>query len=478
MRLLLLVFVCLSASCGSQKRLRDQDIPGKSMHPFKFPFRNHILEYSIFDPECQGSASDTALLGLPVGVYSEGEIRERSMPRSVSSGLLGLTSKPVIETSYGLTTLRRFEHQVVDGQETVIAGDSLSLLDKGDALRVCQVDDVFPRNSVEGVAATTNYLVDRTWKFYQELPSTILLQPLRIEVLIQMVDHHSFEADPGKSYNTYKTDNAAYGRLKDIPRLFIFPRSQEALDLGFFTKFALWESPIVMSHEFSHHIFSSYMDESSQKNKELLSAYITQKKPTPYWSKERREINYSERILFLTAIDEGFADLFATYANGDKPDLLEDHSCLEKNRDIKYSSFEGAIRKDLTSSIIDQFRNETAPAPSDCRYPDFNDVHTIGAIWSHGLDKIMGDLDATSKADALLRWLPLFFESHLDSFKIEDLVSLNALQTFIDRDGPRSSLPLDQCQLIEGSFSGLLESESLELYPERWPSLSYCRTLL
>ena len=443
------------------------------------------IKYPIVDPSCQDSKGVVFHPQVEGKIWIDGELQPFKFPRDAKSGGRGLGGGLIEETSYGMKIRTTYTYQEGPGGRLVEVPSlrQEEILSEGDYFRLCQQSGVYDETTLEGEISSAFANLGQAFRFFNQLQG-LPLPGLRLEVFPEMVHSFQVRSEPRSNSETYITDNAAYGFWGDISTIFIFPRSQRSVNNGFFTEFPLWQSPMVMSHEFAHHIFSYYLENSSSFTFGWLGNY--KKSVRIFWGKHHLPasprsgfslLNQSEQDFhekFLRAIDEGFADLFGFYSNGDLKELLDDHTCMNLARNIKSSTFDGFRPKILSRSVVKQFLDEKDSTPSNCQTPDYDDVHVIGAIFAYGIDGLLGERSPVDKAKLLLEWLGLWFSEISNQAAEIDSVPLGALDAMLKVLTERTPLSSSQCKIVNDIFSGLMESESLERHRDRWNHIRRC----
>jgi len=260
-------------------------------------------------------------------------------------------------------------------------------------LKICDATRAYPRASVEGAAKISQKHLSTARQFYDRLPSKTALPDAALMVLPTV--EKTATADDGTVTRTVLVDNLAYApSFGGEPMFIVFPKSRRAVKQGLWTDVNLWEVPWGLAHEFGHHVFRQHTGRTGLELVPIQSFELTAAAgPTPddYW----------------TAVNEGFADLFAFYTHGAKKGQLRGVDCFETNRDVTEPRFVTGDMKILDATVAAKFAAPRSGAPANCDKPSFQDVHTLGAVIAHGMDQLFtanGLVDPQAKAEALLGW--------------------------------------------------------------------------
>lgn len=214
----------------------------------------------------------------------------------------------------------------------------------------------------------------------------------------------------GRATHTEKTHliNNAYFDYKYQEIVFL-PQGYSDSGKIPFNGIPLWTVPFVPVHEVGHHVFSQLMPSFFKKRSSLNKVCFDNRGADKIHYAQQNE--GQKRIvngqLVLTAINEGFSDLFAFYTLG-KDINLNGLSCLSVSRDVSSNKFMSGDPKNLTSKNIDKFLLSTYLPQTNClEETNYQDVHMIGAIIASALDSTLNimDFDKKAKMRFTMKWI-------------------------------------------------------------------------
>jgi hypothetical protein len=326
-------------------------------------------------------------------------------------------------------------------------------------LKVCA--PLAPSGSIEAVALKLKKAVDDSFNFYgkvQESAPQLKLPAMppvglglfpqykkdvkRIEQTIRMDGSKTQSATQTVSI---ETDNAFYSPFADdtlSPSLYaisVIPQSAEARLQGLFNSKGLWEFPVVIHHEYGHHVFQMLFGDSTVVS---FQTYLD------YWQSHRslhsihgslgatdysgNPENRKERIAFLSSpgyifgsLNEAFADLFAHYSLKEAKGLF-DISCFKQTRDVLSPVMYGGLVKvwndalwretfDISTRLGADTLDKSEASPLElCSQPSFDDIHVVGAVIAHTVDAAFQTAAAARpqnvapalyKSGLLMQWL-------------------------------------------------------------------------
>jgi hypothetical protein len=318
-----------------------------------------------------------------------------------------------------------------------------------------------PAGSLESVGLALKKSVEESFAFYRKVqesaPSLNLpnMPPVglglfpqykkdvkRIEKTIKM---DGTETQNATQIVTIETDNAFYSPFADdtlsssLYAISVIPQSAEARQQGLFNSKGLWEFPVVIHHEYGHHVFQMLFGDSTVVS---FLSYLE------YWQSHRSLHSIhgaigahdqsgdpnvrKERIAFLSSpgyifgsLNEGFADLFAHYSMKEAKGLF-DISCFQQTRDVLSPVMYGGLPKvwddalwretfDINTRLGADTVNKSDASPLElCSQPSFDDIHVVGAVIAHTVDAVFqttvpastsGITPTLHKAGLLLKWL-------------------------------------------------------------------------
>lgn len=203
----------------------------------------------------------------------------------------------------------------------------------------------------------------------------------------------------------YEVDNAYYNpRNKEITFL---PQSKTYQKKRDSTPY--WQMPMVGSHEYGHHIFTSLVGDSVAKSIEFTkNCFQGHDKTVKFFAQgevgSKRDNSYK---FALGSINEGFADLIAKYTLSSEESSMTNIICFEDNRDAGNDSFKEGAKKIFDKNALNLIDGEqTVRAPKSCNQPNFQEIHHVGAVFAYSADKILSAYseDSDLKLKVLLQF--------------------------------------------------------------------------
>ncbi|MEY4630168.1 MAG: hypothetical protein RIQ81_288 [Pseudomonadota bacterium] len=408
------------------------------------------------DAACQGAITGAnAVVEAGVFEWSDGKIEERRVPLTSVTSAPVLASRHITRTTYGLR----------ERADCELSGSSINcpseykVIDEPKPLRICRERALFPRTSHETVALMGLYTLNTAYEFHNSLPSRRNNLPTTELVVLPRVERAFAvnNASGGRETRiSLVTDNLAYApAYRNGPAFLIYPKSQKAADAGLWKDLFLWEVPWALGHEFGHHILRSYAF-GGATNLSLTGDAAVFDSPIPPmfdWSRVGFQASSLSQAfgglfggtanagggiriilgnpfqtsgrqvgpnLYWGAVNEAFADLYSRYVRNGANGQLRGVDCFAGSRDVESPLFGDGQRKVYDERVQGIFlsRNEMDGAES-CSAPDFQGIHTIGAILAHGInaafDSTVADIanranfasdgqKSILKGDMLIRW--------------------------------------------------------------------------
>ena len=326
----------------------------------------------------------------------------------------------------------------------------------GGRLRICDTEQDYPRESFEHVALVTALHLQKAQRFFAS--STGLDVP-----------HLSLLVMP--FFRTIYTDKEDELRQHLMYRNIIYYPASKSLavlpDNDNFHGRGLWESAFIIAHEFAHH--AQFAD------RQKWSTTLAAEGGLPGAEYHQRPPNNAPKRS-LEAFLEGWADLFAFYAEDENPSDIISYPCFGYNRDIANPVFADRSLKVITPSIVAGFYAGTSTSTS-CVRPDFSDAHTIGAVLAHHLHRIVSFVlraqGETSSPELKYRyvhdWLSAVFAQVQDKGSDQDL-----LRTIITAIFQTIAHELAQ-RTTEAAGRDRMTAQVCALFETGFPSLSGCK---
>jgi hypothetical protein len=357
-----------------QKKKDNNVLPDNYSHLGAF-------SYDLADPGCQSGAGVDAIEKASVTSIIDGRPGANAVQAHQIKGN-PLASSNVITTQYDIGM--RFN---CDGQG---CGNQGYMTKMPKNLKICNTNPNYQRNSIEGIAITSLLHLQNVFDFYSSIDVAKPLQPVKLMVLPNVIRIYA-------NKQTIDADNLSYTIYnKNEPSVVVYPKSK--VGATYWPDINLWESPWILAHEGSHHIFQT---EKNGLNTTLAGNAL--ELPILSWPKNAPDHEHDlllagertiDEKMVESAVNEGFADLFGFYAIGEDVRVFKDFPCFETNRNVASDVLAGGIGKVLNQHALADFFSPSEIAPITiagqlpCDAPDFQDVHVIGAVVAHGLDQV------------------------------------------------------------------------------------------
>lgn len=436
-----LILIIVTVLGGCQKPTRSQPAP-----PQLPPVESS--RYFIHDHACQEDAQ-SSMGADSTSIYLTGFARDLNLNASQQS----LSTELIGNTFYGQTYQRSCHFYIEQGQRCLDANFNhipwTRVRESGGMLRICDAEQGYPRESFEHVALVSALHLQEAQRFF--MASTGLVVPAMSLLVLPF-------------FRTLYTDmNETKRQTIMYHNIIYFPPAKSLAvlpDRDDFRGRSLWESAFVMAHEFAHH--AQFAAQPKTHNTLALMGYQRTAESA------RRQLSNS-----IEAFLEGWADLFAFYAEREDSSGIAAYPCFGFNRDVANPMFADRSVKVITAATIDSFyKGESTRSP--CARPDYSDPHIIGAIFAHHLHRVVsfllrsGMLDEPSAA-IKYRYLHRWFAAVLDRIQHEssskDLLRVIIAAVFqeIASDLQRQQLEVEQrawlteqvCMLFEIGFPSI-----------------------
>jgi hypothetical protein len=234
-------------------------------------------------------------------------------------------------------------------------------------------------------------------------PYHLKLKPLKIRFfpLIKSQTEQYISENQISRKSGFLTDNAYYyGHRSEIVFL---PQSQEAVDNHVFAGVPLWKIPMVMAHEYGHHVFRSKVTKPLKTD--LCFDNMSKDQEN---IKQNFALRYVTQDTVLSAINEGFADLFSFYTLKEEASV-EGLPCFGKDRGIKERYFSSGTAKIFNQKVLSAFKSKMAMnIRMHCEiHTNFQDIHMVGAVWAHFVDSLLtkANFSNEQKLNFILNWV-------------------------------------------------------------------------
>ena len=230
----------------------------------------------------------------------------------------------------------------------------------GTPINACLVAMTPARNSLEHLALSALTSIESaSMAIRRLLPANTIIPPLSVIVTPRFESRwiHWIENGNNSTYEQVLGDNLSYfpQTASTPPYIALLPKQKASRD-----KVTLWESPFIISHEFSHHIERSlHLDHFDEPRSQM-------------------------RI----AVSEGFADVTAFASLGLSSQSLKGIPCIGADRSPDQSAFNAGIPKIVTSALLDRMTSASASTASEkglatCQGTLPHSAHGLGAIFAH-----------------------------------------------------------------------------------------------
>lgn len=419
--------------------------------------------YFLDDPACQAQAAGKASIGAADVFQWQGDAsRATQFAFDKTSAVESLTSEPITATAYGFYQ----QYECKSGESTETCSGAGKVITQPKSLKICRDNYAYPRTSVEGVSLASLSAINAAESFYRGVPGASAAILPALLVVLPTIEYVVNDASGNPLARAVETDNLAYVGSK-TPMFLVYPKGKKAVAAGLWKDVNLWEIPWGLAHEYGHHVFRTHTGVSHLENTSLHIAPI-RKFDTKIDGAEGLQLAASDRVVtgedYYSAVNEGYADLFSFYTFGGKADLIKNVDCFATNRDLTASEFVGGRAKILDKDMLAQFASTTVIDVSGCSAPDFQDVHSLGAVVAYGVDRLFSDVApgndeaaVLKKAGLLLNWAKRIGDTvsgkSMDDVNFEVLVK-EALITV----APSKRLSKAACEIVRTQFPEYAET--------------------
>lgn len=409
-------------------------------------------QYFLFDAECQRTLSSSSEATGRFYLTSYKGDQEFDLEGIVAAKSL---KTPVIaKTSYGETWLRHC-HFYDEESKHCLDADFRSVpwtkvKGSGRALRVCPRKQNYPQDSFEYVALSAAYYLQQAHKFY--IASTGKTVDPKLSLLVLPFFKTVYTTpEQIQQEEGYLFHNMIY--FPNRMSLAILPEPQG------FTGPNLWESAFILAHEFAHHVqFTS----------------LRQMSDVPLGTIDLQKKRNSDKS--IGAFLEGWADIYAFYAENENSSTIGTYRCFAYNRDVASPIFSDNTSKIISRTVLDIFYYSKELNPT-CEQTDFTDSHTVGAAFAHNLHKIVSFVLHTGlhaypypylKYRYLHEWFTATFALVAEDTSNADLMTKIIALVFKQAEKSIMTFDLDPEQKLE------LLDHTCRLFEDGFPSLSGC----
>lgn len=282
---------------------------------------------------------------------------------------------------------------------------TIKQLRKPKDVNLCPDQLVYSKNTIESAALNASYYIKKTERAFSEA-TQVALRPVTVKIAPK-ISQTFISGVTSQTY--YLTDNAFY--QPENKTITFLPHSYEARSAGF--KQSYWEIPIVPSHEYGHHIFNSLFPYFSLKRRNIELCYDNRASmEVSGYGVQPRKVTVEEVV---HAFNEGFSDLIAFYSLEDSELDLKSVKCLELSRDVSSGIFYNGKSKIMSEDALKTFFADVKMNIGiSCEQVDYQDVHTIGAIFAHNADRFLSRFTDSNelKLKVLHSWVVTLKNKH------------------------------------------------------------------
>lgn len=420
-----LFFVGLMTSCGNSPSENSQSITFTTTNTSMNPIR---LEKQ--DSSCTGTFSidDEALFSLNQFINGVEVMTEISFQNQIKGNYVESidSSRPISETKYGqdisITAVLSYipskggyditrERDLIDYEESGVLK----------RLNVCPSTERYKKFSYEGSGLNISNSITKTYKAIKVANNSLKLDPISINVAPIIYKDLSYVNGPNHATRKrgYDTDNAFY-RPSDKSITFL-PQSkeyQEKID-----DIPFWSIPLVASHEYAHHVFQTLViDNTTSTMKHTESCFQNHTTLKNLQFAATGSVRSNKIDFAMGSMNEGFADLIASYSLDETERGLKGVKCFTKNREIESADFASSTSKRFSSRALRSINDSNVRAADrDCDTPDYQEIHDVGAMFAYGVDKLISKTtdEKSTKLKITLKWAEMFANEYKNLKRLE-----------------------------------------------------------
>lgn len=266
-------------------------------------------------------------------------------------------------------------------------------------LHVCP-EETFSRDTIESAAINTSYYIRKTFKKFKEANPDIHVTPVSLNITPELIRSEVFTDMEGRNTksSSYMSDNALY--VNHTSAIVFLPHSET---YKLMNEMNYWEIPLVASHEYGHHLFKTVFGSSINTNSH--GCFGTPRSATSEKNQGLRKVSIEN---VLNAYNEGFADLIAWYSLDKEEKDVSGVKCLEATRDAGSAAFyDGAPKKFSVEIIALFFSGFNQYSTGNCESTNYQNSHTIGAIFAHTVDQFFEllSLSHEQRIKVIVNWV-------------------------------------------------------------------------
>ncbi len=399
MKLTSLLIVLLISSCGKKANEVDSVQRPKDISASHFSQNPIKLKSEKSKSLCSVNEFSDSQRNLNLSLFLRGEevIEERYFSGLLDQLFVRDVGANIISQSYkGKSTV--YKYVSTDDVVTMETEDLAS----SSPISICPDQINFEKGSLESAALNITYYISKASRKIIELLPTVKIPPVTVEVtpLIKKSISIIVKDQVVWSFEAFETDNAYY--MPGHNSITFLPHSEEFRKEGMTASF--WEIPMVSAHEYGHHVFETLHGSSSTGSglKNCFGKFGMIKTET---EGEKRTVSIDD---ILISLNEGFADLISFYTLENNERGLKGVPCLQTNRDVGSRNFADGSPKVFTSIRMSQiFAEKHIPGSENCDVPNMQNPHIVGAIFAHGVDRLLAISTDTKdqRLAIVLEWL-------------------------------------------------------------------------
>ena len=460
-----LFIVSATMSCGTNTSENSKDRLDPAIN-----FIDLYQQYNLDDPDCLENTDELTIDNILVRDWNNGQLLENNISVDGVWGSPNLQGSIVERTLVSHTSVAT----CISTEQGYICPDDSVDKNHPVLMPLCRRNASYTRNSYEGIAATSLMHLENAYSFYQrQSPEGEKLPSVNLFILPKVQRNIVAEENKELLLETMTLDNnlSYVDEYFKHPTFMIHPTKDEDDPKDDIFKANLWESSWALSHEFGHHILTSRSGLTSTKISGLRgtnnSLGFNMNMGLVHVA-EITQLNYASRIvdagLEWGAINEAFADLYGYYSTGGGSGKTQGLECFGLSRDVTSDRFTDGSRKYLNELGYQAFYSNINYGSASCQSPNYQSIHTLGAIIAHGLFKInensTNPQDAGKKLIKLADHLGRFVHENRRDFRLSDLIALgvNVFSGSNEMLSAYSRVQLSQnsCYTVRNVFAGLM----------------------
>ncbi len=283
---------------------------------------------------------------------------------------------------------------------------------------ICNSQGSYSRDSVESAALNAIEAIGQA-ALLHELSYGVPAEKVTLDLFPEFISRWGQTENPDHGSQAWLTDNLSYFPNNKI--IALLPDSAEHTQRYYEYEFAVF-------HEYGHHkanllVGKKLQTQHMQWQPSAHSFEIDTVSSSPGIKGRGLDLGIV-RAKMISAVAEGYADLFASVAAGSKLEVLKLLPCVGATRDAYSERFaDGIALKQLTTEVVDQFFSGSEKV-TRCGEPNFSSSHHIGSILAHALLRVFdgialthglsGDMNDRERKTFLIRamdtWLSIYVE--------------------------------------------------------------------